>query len=417
MFRKTRRKIVAAVFFSLLAFLLVLLLTIYLASYRATEEKNREALQRFTENGRTEERADGGPIEVWDDDRRDEGRRGGPLRDEPPRLDLYNFYSVAFGEDGSVLSVDLGDDRFFTEDALVSLSRSILDSGKTDGKTDNLMYMVQSDGSKTLVALLDITVTDSSMNTLLRQMLIIGAAALLVISLISLFLARRIVKPLEEADRKQKEFISDAGHELKTPVSVISTNVDLLSRQSGGNEWLSNIQHENERMGTLITELLDLSRAESAEIPKERVDLSRLVRGEALPFESVAFERNLSLHCDVTDGIAVEGSADRLAQLVSILLDNAVEHADGGEISLSLLPEHHQAVLTVTNRGEEIPSEERERIFERFYRLDRVRNGESGHYGLGLAIARAIAYSHRGTLRVECGNGLVSFIAELPAIK
>ena len=196
---------------------------------------------------------------------------------------------------------------------------------------------------------------------------------------------------------------------------MISTNAELLFRQLGANEWLDNIRYENERMGDLVTQLLDLSRAENAKIQMEELDLSRLVTGEALPFESVAFERGLSIRSDIDDSITLQGNRTQLSQLVSILLDNAIRHADGGnEIGLSLRRHGRYAVLAVENSGKEIPQEQQARLFERFYRLDEVRNSEGNHYGLGLAIAKAIAEEHGGKISVACRDEKVIFTVSFP---
>ena len=168
-------------------------------------------------------------------------------------------------------------------------------------------------------------------------------------------LANRIVSPLEESYQRQKQFISDAGHELKTPVAVINANVELLSREIGENQWLSNIQYENERMSALIIQLLDLARTEQAKPQMESVDLSRLVWGEALPFETVAYESGLTLNNTISENVYVSGNSVQLRQLTSILLDNAIRHStSGGEVELILKKEKNYAVLSVINDGEEI---------------------------------------------------------------
>ena len=146
--------------------------------------------------------------------------------------------------------------------------------------------------------------------------------------------------------------------------------------------------------------------------------MSRLVAGEALPFESVAFEKGLVLNTDIADGIEVEGNGIQLKQIVSILLDNAVRHSkEKGQVYLSLTKQDGFAALSVINNGDEIPAKECERIFERFYRLDTVRNGDDGHYGLGLAIAKAIAVSHKGRIDARCFDGFVEFKVQIPLYK
>ena len=227
-----------------------------------------------------------------------------------------------------------------------------------------------------------------------------------------------IIRPLEENHMKQKQFISDAGHELKTPISVVSANAELLSREIGENQWLVNIQYENERMGALVTQLLDLARMEHVTPPMEPVDFSHLVSGEILPFESMIYEKGMALHCEIQDHIMVYGNAMQLKQITAILLDNAMNHSQkGGEILLTLQKAHGRAVFSVCNDGDEIPAEQCKHLFDRFYRLDEARNGEDKHYGLGLAIAKTIAVGHHGKIEVKCHDGKVQFIVSLPADK
>ena len=170
-------------------------------------------------------------------------------------------------------------------------------------------------------------------------------------------------------------------------------------------------------MGILVGQLLELARTESVTPPMEHIDFSRLVAGESLPFESVAFEKGVVLNSNIIDGIAVKGNGTQLKQIVSILLDNAIRHSkEQGEVYLSLTKEHGVAKLSVKNKGNEIPIEQREKIFERFYRVDTARNGEDRHYGLGLAIAKAIAIAHKGSIDVDCYDGLVEFRFQLPTV-
>lgn len=268
-----------------------------------------------------------------------------------------------------------------------------------------------------LVTFMDNTIINESATTLFRYTLIFGGAALVIFFFLSIALARKIVQPIEASYQKQKQFISDAGHELKTPISVVGANAELLSRELGENQWLSNIMYENERMGILIGQLLELARTEKVAKNMQQVDFSRLCNGEALPFESVAFEKGLALNCDIAQGVTVEGNADELKQLVAILLDNAVNHSEGGgDITLRLEKSHGNAKLCVINSGKEIPTDKRELIFERFYREDTARTGEGKHYGLGLAIAKSIVSSHNGHIEVLCYNGLVEFQVKIPTV-
>ena len=168
-------------------------------------------------------------------------------------------------------------------------------------------------------------------------------------------------------------------------------------------------------MGILVGQLLELTRAEHVLPKMESMDFNRLVNGEALPFEGVAFEKGITLECEVANGITVEGNAAQLKQLVSILLDNALSHSrSGSKVQLTVKKERGTAKLSVINEGEEIPPEQRAKIFERFYRVDEARTGEEHHYGLGLSIAKAIVVAHKGKIDVCCHDGKIEFQVQLP---
>lgn len=306
----------------------------------------------------------------------------------------------------------------YSDNELEEFAIDILKSEDAAGEKNNLIYRMADKGGYILIAFMDNTIMQESMTTLFRYTLIFGGVAIIALYFLAVYLAKRIVKPLEESYQKQKQFISDAGHELKTPVSVVSANAELLSREIGENQWLSNIQYENERMGLLVGQLLELARTENVAPQIERLDFSRLVGGEALPFESVAFEKGLVLNCSIANGLIVDGSSVQLKQLVSILLDNAIRHSTNGkEVALLLKEERGLARLSVINDGKEIPPEQKKQLFERFYRADTARNSESKHYGLGLAIAKAIVTAHKGKLEVLCYNGKIEFAAQIPSKK
>ena len=328
MFGKTKRKIVFTVVFSLLALLAVTLATIYLSNRFTMRRENEEMLRTYVERyvpGGRPGRPDGSQSGFQPDGSQSGGQPGGsrdphggrgPFDDES-RFSLSTFYSVAYSETGDVIAVNNGNRAMQSDETLLETASRILEKGKKSGRTGTVTYLVEERDGTTLVAMIDGTIGEANLRTLLAEMLIIGAAAMAVLLVISVFIARRIVKPLEENDMRQKRFISDAGHELKTPIAVVSANSELLRREIGENEWLSNIDYENEKMSGLVKDLLVLSRAESAEIPKDKVDLSKLTGGEVLPFEALAFEKGKRIGSKVEDGIFVDGNAGQLRQLIS----------------------------------------------------------------------------------------------------
>ncbi len=426
MFRKSRTKIVISIMAALILLLAVTLSSIVVSEYISNNNQNADMLEQYVEIYSLDNRPGEPGQTVIPPDAGENGGTGVPtdsvgmppdIGDVPdePLFHLSSFYSVTFSESGDVIATDTGRTGLYSENTLVEMAEDLLEKGKDKGKEGSLIYRIAEKDGYTLVAFIDNTLINDSMMSLIKNVLIIGGVAIVILFIISILISRWIIKPLEENDRKQRQFVSDAGHELKTPVSIISTNTELLSRQIPDNEWLENICYENERMGTLVKRLLELSKAEGAETVMEPVDLSHLVTGEVLPFESIAYENGLSIKSDISDGIYVNGNTSQLSQLVSVLLDNAVKHSEGGnEVLVALKDENRHAVLTVENSGRDITAEQRKHLFDRFYRPDNSRNSESGHYGLGLAIAKAISDNHGGNISVDCRNGQVIFRFSMP---
>lgn len=382
---------------------------IYFSSYRQVYHKNMDMLSIYAklywENGNPQEK---GLLAPWE---------GKDLSEDNTSL-IAGFYSVAVSDSGEVISIDNRLTLRATNEELINLYDEVRKTGKQQGNLKDWIYYVSENDDVTLVVFMDNMLMSSSITTLFKNTLLYGGILLILMIYPSVFLAHRIVYPLEESDRKQKQFISDASHELKTPIAVVSTNAEMLEREIGENRWLSNIQYENRQMGELVRQLLNLARAENNTPIVQELDFSQVVMGSVLPFEGVAFDKEIRLESAITENTRVRGSGEQLGILVSILLDNALEYSKHkGKVVVSLKKEHHIIVLSVSNEGEAIPKQIQERLFERFYRANDEREHESGHYGLGLAIAKAIVTGHDGKIGIECQNGWVTFKVKLPECK
>ena len=432
MFKQSRIKIIAATMAALLLFLVIAIAVIYASSYNEILHENEEMLSQFSQRfflRDKEEPPEGQSLPSGFDPAREGslippdqipgGNGPGDRWEDMARVfEVSTFYYVAVSDSGEVLAADSGNGSLYTEDELTELAKNLIERSSQKGRTEGLMYMISEKDGYDLVAFMDTSVIRDSMFTLLKNTFVAFGISVIVVFLLSLLLSKRIIAPLEANDARQKQFVSDAGHELKTPIAVMSANCELLSKDLGDNPWLENIKYENERMSLLVKELLDLSHAESGILQEETVDLSNLVVGETLPFEAIAFEQGLLLDTQVEDGIITRGNPGQLKQLTAILLDNAIEHAEGGkDILLQLHTDRKNAVLSVTNSGKEIPQEKQALLFERFYRIDEARTGEDNHYGLGLAIAKAITQAHGGTIGIACKDGKVTFSAVIPIKK
>ena len=311
-------------------------------------------------------------------------------------------------------------------DALTAILTDCLAQEEDEGSLPGyaLRYLRQDDGLYTQIAFVDISLETAALRQMMASYLRIGLLSLILLAGASFLLSLRVTRPVERAWRQQRQFFSDASHELKTPLTVILSNAEMLEgaalpeRES---RWRDNILSEARQMKTLVEEMLTLSRTEDAQRKPTvaDVDLSDLSEDCALAFEPVAFEAGKPLSWDVAQGLSVSGDGEKLRRLLSILLDNAAKYGAAGEgIVLSLKAERGQAILSVANGsgGHPIPPEELPRLFERFYRADASRGEQSG-FGLGLPIAQAIAREHHGTLRAESDEKTTRFTFTLPLKK
>ena len=271
------------------------------------------------------------------------------------------------------------------------------------------------------IAFTDCTMEQATMRSLLLRSGLVALAALAVLAGLSYCLAGLVVGPVKRAWQEQKQFVSDASHELKTPLTVILSSSELAAEEQDvqrTKQYVEGIHAESLRMKALVEDMLTLARTESGTRPEtEAVDLSDTVLESVLAFEPVAFESGRELVYDIQPELTVMGSGIQLRRLTDILLDNAVKYAaEGTPIRLLLRQEGRCAALRVENRGETIPAEKLRHIFDRFYRADESRSGGEG-FGLGLAIAQSIAQTHGGSIGCASEEGVTRFTVTLPLQK
>ena len=233
-----------------------------------------------------------------------------------------------------------------------------------------------------------------------------------IIYYISKKITKRITKPAQESFDKQKEFIADASHELKTPLSIIMASSDELKIDKKNEKYVDNIKYESERMSNLIKSLLDLSKLEngvSINSYKEE-NISKIIERISLTFEAVAFEQNIKIETNIEKDIMFKCSKEEIERLVSIILDNAIKHSyKNSSITVKAHKEKNSINIEITNSGDPINSGDEEKIFERFYRADRSRNRDTNRYGLGLAIAKNIVINHKGTIKAYSKDSKTTF--------
>lgn len=332
----------------------------------------------------------------------DGGRKAPPFPDKRGDVvTIDHFLCFANGE-GTLMRLD-GTENYTEDDAQTMLDY-VLEKGKTDGWYGSLQYFRKDYDRGTLVVFSD----RSAEQLLLHKVLLVSILVFLlmegVVFLLTMILTKRAMRPMQETFERQRQFISDAGHELKTPLTIISANVDILHDEIGENKWLSYIQSQAERMRVLVGEMMNLTKLEMGDKEKDFVDfsLSEAVSGAALPFEGQAFEQEKQLELEIQEDISYHGNPDQIKQLVGIFMDNALKYSkEHGEIRVTLQQVQNKKTLKVYNTGKGIPESEKEKIFQRFYRSDASRARATGGYGLGLSIAQSIADAHKIRIQVE----------------
>ncbi len=249
----------------------------------------------------------------------------------------------------------------------------------------------------------------SNLKEVLKNSLVFLLVLELVFIAIANLISHWISRPVEESFEKQKNFIADASHELKTPLSVITASAEALDANPKEKKWLTNIKNEAERMNNLVIDLLDLAKTENGNIELVNGNLSKVVELSVLTFEGRAVEKNIKLNYHIDDNINIKMNENMIRQVIEILLDNAIKHSkEKGKVEISL-KETNNIELTVSNLGDAIPEGEEEKIFDRFYRADKSRNRNDNRYGLGLAIAKNIVTLHNGTIKAYSKNGKTTF--------
>ena len=340
---------------------------------------------------------------------------------DPPEWVQLPFFVLDLDQAGNVTSA-VGYFDLTDEDDLQALVYEVNNAGGRVGVLPayGLRYCRSVTPHGERIAFADMSSERATLANLMKSCLLIGALCFAAFLLISWLLARWAVRPVETAWQQQRQFVADASHELKTPLTVIMTNAELLNSpdfdETCRSQFAAHILSMSRQMRQLIEEMLDLARTDSgqANLVLSQVDLSKLVSDAVLPFEPVFFEAGLTLTTDIQPGVTLRGSGQHLRQTADILLDNARKYAaPPGEVTVALTRTGSRCRLAVSNPGPEISKEDLKNIFKRFYRSDAAHT-QRGSYGLGLSIAQNIVLRHHGKIWAESKNGRNTFYVELP---
>lgn len=396
MIRKLRIKLILASMLSLLLVLAVILGIAGVLNYRKIISDADSILAILQENdGSFPSWTHTAGTAVSADTRPKEDRRFSP---ELPYESRY--FSVFLDENGSVLAVNTGKIAAVDTATAIDYAQTVFRAGLSRGFSDDYRFISYTVGTETHMIFLDYGREMSSFRTFLFTSVCVSTGGLLAVLLLLIFLSGRIVKPFSQSYEKQKQFITDAGHELKTPLTIIDADTEVLAMDIGENEWLHDIQNQTKRLAQLTNDLILLSRME--EQPQtEQIEfpVSDLVEEAAAAFQALAKAQGKQLSCHIQPMLSMVGDEKAIRQLVSILLDNAIKYSDsGGRIELTLEKQKNMIRLSVFNTARSVPRESLPRLFDRFYRTDQSRNSRTGGYGLGLSIASAVVSAHKGKI-------------------
>ncbi|MGG7143045.1 sensor histidine kinase [Clostridium nigeriense] len=346
-----------------------------------------------------------------------------PRKPTPNSPRMSSSIIIELDSDNNIATVNtyMEIDEAVLEDTIYTIikNENKLDRVKIDGSSYG--YFKEYSNKGLTIVLMSREQQIEVLNNLLKVFISIGSISLILLLLISIYLTNKTIKPIKETFEKQKQFIANASHELKTPLTIIRTNTSLvLSNKNlsveSQSKWLNYINNQIERMSELLDEMLSLAKLDTNMGLNEFVvfDLSKLLNSILLTFEAVIFENRIQLESNIQEGISIKGDKESIKKVVIILLDNAIKYTNkSGKIDVELKQDKNKIRLKVKNTGEGIKKEDINKIFERFYRVDSSRARETGGYGLGLSIAKSIVEGNNGKIHAESDIGKdTTFIIE-----
>ncbi len=324
-----------------------------------------------------------------------------------------NVYVISFDSIHNITNITSYTDNGLSNAEIIKLATNFLNTNKKSdiGNLYTSRYAYYLTNKNNLI-IMDNYIINNKLGDYFRMSLLIFISLEILIIYVSNILTKWLTKPVIESFSKQKQFIVDASHELKTPLAIITASAESLELEPTEKKWLDNIKSESERMNKLVTDLLDLAKSENMEI-KEKYNinnLSKIIEKTSLTFESLIYENKLEIEDNIDKDIMFSCNPDKIRELLGILLDNAIKHSTkNSKITVNLYKDKNNIILEIKNKGKEITKEDQEKIFDRFYRVDESRNRSDNRYGLGLSIAKNIVISHNGKISVNCKNGYTTF--------
>ena len=389
MIKKIRLKFIALTVAVLFSLLLAILITINSFMVYQSNRRIDAFLNNMIENG-------GEILQIPD--------RIKPPGEQPPAPNIpIKGFSLKFDRNGELLPFNLNKADISQETAVL-YAEEALKKGEPEGKIDSYQYKVKSTPSGTLIVFADQTTQDMMLIELRNLSFITGSISMIVLVIITVLLSKFIVKPVNIAFEKQKRFVADSSHELKTPLAIISANIDILEMEIQKNKHIREIKIQSQRMNHLIRELLVLARTENQATKNYFIDfnLSDVIENTALPFEVLAFEEGKEMILDIETDVQYLGDENNIKKMISTLIDNAVKYStENSKVLISLQKKGNKKVIQIENTFAGTLPDDSEKLFDRFYRIDESRARNTGGFGIGLSIAKNIIEQHGGKITIE----------------
>lgn len=401
MIKKLRRKFILITMCSVIAVLTLIIGSINIAVYKNIDSETDMLLNIIAENGGTFPR---------DNDRIGGGPAGGFMNDyslSPETPFNTRYFTVTVNENGDAVAVDTGKIAAVTTNDAQIFAETLAENGKTEGYHKGYKFRTVNTNGYTQYIFLDCNNQINSFYSFLASSITVSFFGILLVFLLVFFLSKIAVRPLAESYEKQKRFITDAGHEIKTPLTIIDAGADVLEMENGENEWTQSIKNQVKRLTHLTEKLIFLSKMEedNTRLQISEFSLSEAVRETVDSFEAIALTKGKTLHADIQQNIAYKGDESMIKQLFSLLLDNAMKYSDeNGTISFTLRSSGKNKEIRIRNSVVHIEKGRHDDFFERFRRRDESRNSKTGGHGIGLSVAKAIVNAHKGKITAFSEN-------------
>ena len=407
MIKKLRHKFIAVSVLSVFLVLLVIMGAINILNYRRMVDDSDKVLNVLAENNGEFPKRDGG---FKHRETRGDWFFNELSSDKSPELPYESrYFTVRLSPEGSVTSVDTGRIAAVDTDAAREYAEELWAVQECSGFVSNYRYLKKDDCGDTVIIFLDCRSRMDSFRSFLVYSVAVSLAGMIAVAGLVVLLSRMVMKPVQESYEKQKSFITDAGHEIKTPLTIIDADATILEMECGeDNEWINDIRSQVSRLSSLTKDLIYLSRMEEEKPQVHMIDfpLSDVISETAQSFQSLAKVRQKDFIIEVEPMLSICGDEKAITQLVSILLDNALKYSDEqGTISLRAYSKGRNVFIEVFNTAESVDTSELGRLFDRFYRADKSRNSQTGGYGIGLSIAKAVVEAHRGKISASSADG------------